>query len=290
MRTAAISVVMACCCCGCFAPAPAAQYVQQARRLHDGALASAVVTNPDLRDYIQLVGRRIVAGARAAEPDRTRDPLFSLVQFHLVACAVPNVFTTGGEHIYVCNGLFQLCRDEDELAAAIAHAYAHAVDLDVEHLDLHPDANVALPLVAWEFVTHRFTLAQERAADQLAFEFYTRAGYDPAKFAALFEHLSTLFPQPAAGDRVPLVVRARLARDWAAPAPRERRPLPVADPRTFVSLRAQAAPLNPELTPTQSQLFLRAFPNCVLSADTPDQQAAQQILRPVPPPTRLEPS
>lgn len=278
-------------CTGCFGPAPAAQFVQQAQRLHDGALHAAVTANTDLRDYVQLVGKRLIDAGRSAEPGKTHDEMFGEMQFHLMACNVPNVFATGGAHVYVYNGLFQLCRSEDELAAVMAHAYAHAVDLDVEHVGMEPDPNRTLPLVAWQFVTHRFTLAQEQSADELAFELYTKAGYDPSAMASLLERLSDRFPDMPDDQRAALPQRARLAQARASAALRVRRPLPVADPRTFESLRRQAAGLDPRLVPGDAELFLRAFPNCLRSGDTADQQAAQQQLKPPPPPpTRLEPS
>lgn len=277
-------------CSGCMGPAPAAQYVQQAQRLHDGALASAVTSNPDLRDYMQLVGKRIIDAARAVEPNRTYDPIFPQMKFHLVVSSVPNVFTTGGSHIYIYNALFQLCENEDELAAAMAHAYAHAIDLDIEHTGMNPDPNAPLSLVAWQFVIHRFTLPQEQAADRLAFQIYSKAGYDPKQYPALFERLAGMFPDNVFPDRTPLPLRAQQARDMAAQTAPARRPLPVADPQTFRSLHGQAATLNLSQANPEATLFLRAFPNCMLSGDTPEQQAAQQQLKPIPPPTRLEPS
>ena len=62
-------------CSGCFGPAPAAEFVRQAQRLHDGALASAVVPDSDLREYVQFVGQRIIDAAKAAEPGKVHDPV-----------------------------------------------------------------------------------------------------------------------------------------------------------------------------------------------------------------------
>ena len=290
-RLTVLSVSLLACCSGCFGPAPAAEFVRQAQRLHDGALASAQTKNSDLRDYIQLVGKRISAAARAAEPAKAHDEMFSQIQFHFVACNVPNVFVTGGAHIYVYNGLLQQCQSEDELAAAMAHAYAHALDLDVEHIGIQPDPARPLPRVAWDFVTHRFTLAQEQSADRLASELCAQAGYDPTRFSALLERLAAVFPAAPMPDRLPMPWRAQQVRQWASSANGARRPLAVADPRTFITLRRQATSLNPLLVGGDAELFLRAFPNCLLSGDTADQQAAQQQLRPPPPPpTKLEPS
>lgn len=280
---AAISVFLLVFCSGCFGPAPAAEYVLQAQRLHEGALASAVASDPDLRDYVQLVGQRLIDAAHV------RDPVLSRMKFHLVGCPVPNAFSTGGSHLYLTSGLFQVAQTEDELAAALAHAYAHAVNLDIEHVGMHPDPARPLRAIAWEFVVDRFKPSQERDADRLAFELYTRAGYDPAQFAALFDRLAQI-PGPQAPDHIPPAERAQAARSWARAVPRERRPLPVADPRTFATLRQRGAALAPTGS-AEAQTILLAFPNCLLSSDTPQQQAAQQQLRPPSPPaTKLEPS
>ena len=276
-------------CTGCFGPAPAAEYVRQAQRLHEGALASAVTSNADLRDYVQLVGQRLIDGAKAAEPGKVHDPVLSEMHFHLVGCPIPNVFTTGGSHIYVNSALMGLAQTEDELAAAVAHAYAHALNLDVEHVGMRPDPARSLQGIGWDFVVDRFKLPQEQEADELAQKLYTQAGYDPARFAALFDRLAQV-AAPQAPDRIPPSARAQAARLRAKDSSRSRRPFPVADPRTFSSLRGQAASLQPTGSP-EAQVLLRAFPNCLLSGDLPDQQAAQQQLRPPPPPpTRLEPS
>lgn len=285
------ALLMVCCLGGgCAGPAPSAQFVEQAQRLHAGALAAAVTTDADLREYVQLVGKRVGDAARALDPGRTRDPLFANIEYHLVACAVPNTVTTGGSHVYVYNGLFQACESEDELAAAIAHAVAHSVNLDLEHVDIRPDPNIPLPLVAWQFVTHRYSTAQEQAADHLAMEIYLKAGYDPRRSAALWQHLNDRYPGVQAPDRTPMIIRIQEAARATPGAGQGGRPLPVADPRTFTALRRQASSLNPEQVPPPSQLILRALPNCILSGDAPEQQAAQQQLQPPPPPRRLEPS
>ena len=278
-------------CTGCTGPVPAAQFVRQAQRLHEGLFAPAVVSDPDLRDYLQLVGKRLIAAGDAVEPGGARDPVFREMQFHLVACPVPNVFVTGGSHLYLCSGLFQYCRNEDELASALAPAYAHALNLDVEHLGIEPDPARPLLRVAFDFVTHRFTLAQERSADRLAFDLYVKAGYHPGQFASLFERLSNEFQVSSMPDRLSAAARLQESRIWAASASQGRRPLPVADPRTFAALHRQAAAVPPPPVNSAAGLVVRAFPNCMLPGDTPEQiQAQQQLTPPPPPPTRLEPS
>jgi len=292
MRTAALIGLLALILTvsvGCNGPAPGAAFVEQADRLHGGALASQTITDPDARDYVQLVGKRIADAAHAVDPSRTHDALFSQMEFDLVASPVPNVFATGGSHIYINDGLFQLCQTEDQLAAAIAHAFAHAVSLDAEHLGFTPDPNDSIAMIGWQFVTHRLTLQQEQTADKFAFDLYVQAGYDPAQFVALFETLTDRYPSGQAPDRIPLIVRTQSARQWAQATTRQRRPLPVADPKTFLALRKSVAGRAGSLNLLGS-VILEALPNCLLAADLPDQLLAQEKLRPAAPSKRLEPN
>jgi predicted Zn-dependent protease len=278
-------------CGGCGAPAPASKFVEQAERLHRESFSAAVTTDGDLRDYVQLVGKRVMDAAHEVDASRTRNPMFSSMQFHLVACDVPNVITTGGSHIYLYNGLFQNCQSEDELVAGLSHAYAHAMNLDMEHIDLRPDPNMPLQLVGWELATHRYTAEQERTADRLAFEIYLKAGYDARKFTSLLEHLADRYPNILAPDRTPMAQRIAEIRALGIPVDTSgNHPLPVADPKTFESLRHQASSLKQDVTPPLSQVMLSSLPNCMLSGDTPEQDTARQQLRPLPPPKRLEPS
>ena len=276
---------------GCSAPAPSAEFVQQADRLHAGALQSAVTSNQDLRDYVQLICDRLAAAARQVVPNRANEQLLSHLRCHLVNSPVINAFYTGGTHIYLYAGLFRVCRNEDELAAAIAHEYAHAIDLDVEKTKLKPDPNSSLPVIAWQFVSNRFSLDQQSSADDLGYLLYAQAGWDPGKFAGLFNRLAVMTPPFAAPDRDPLPVRASRFKDQAQNTPANLRKPPVADPRTFGSLQQQANSQSQPMGSPEAQLFLQAFPNCMLGGDPPETVAAQERLRPPPPPpTRLEPS
>ncbi len=291
-RFRAIAIILAALalhCGGCSAPAPSAKFVEQAERLHAGALASAVSSNPDLNDYVQFIGSRLAAAAHEAVPNRANEELLQALRCHLVDCPLINAFYTGGHHIYVYSGLLAACENEDELAAAIAHEYAHAIDLAVEKTKLRPDPNQQLPLVAWQFVVNRFSLDQEMSADDLAFQIYTRCGWDPLRFSALFARLATAAPYPPAPDRPAPSSRAFRFRGQAADAQRSWRKPPVADPKTYDSLRRAGE--TQSATNSEAELFLRAFPNCMLGGDPPETIEAQQKLRPPPPPQpKLEPS
>src|SRR5206468_6292937 len=84
---------------------------------------------------MQSIGDRIIASAKQMSDEKKgpeahfkEDPswMFSKnMQFHLVNSKTLNAFTTGGEHMYIYNELFQKCKSEDELAAVMAHEYGH---------------------------------------------------------------------------------------------------------------------------------------------------------------------
>lgn len=291
LLTFSIAIAMTLLAGSCSAPAPAAQFVRQAQRLHDGALSATVVSDPDLSEYVQDIGERIAAAAHDAAPGKANADFLRQVKCHLVNCDTINVICTGGTHVYVYAGLMRECRSEDELAAAIAHAYAHLIDRDLEATKMRPDPRRPLVDVAWQFVTNRYTLAQEQSADRLALAIYVKAGWNPARFPILFERLEAATGGNVAPDRQPLPVRAADLREEASRLPRTRPVAPVADPKTYNTLRAQSATLREPAAPTVPLIILRAFPNCMLSGDTPIQRAAQERLRPPPPPPqKLEPS
>jgi predicted Zn-dependent protease len=279
---------------GCQGPRPARAFVDQARRLHTDALVSAVDRQPDLAEYVQLLGDRLREGARQAAPDTARDPVFSHMKFHVVNVATVNVFPTGGEHVYVFAGLIAACENEEELSAAMAHAVAHAVNLDVQNLAIRPDPRVQRTpeQVAWQFVVNRFTAQQEWAADKLAFAIYSRAGWDPDRFGTLFTRLGDQYRGATSVDRAPLSIRPEAARVSGVDPNRRWRKPPVADRRTYAEMREAArgaAARAPQ--GMAAEVLLRALPNCILPADQPDQLQAQEMIRPAPPPQMpIEPS
>ena len=296
---AAVLLVVVVGCAGCAGPRAKREFVQQAQRLHESVLSPALTRDAELAEYIQAVGDRLVDGARAAAPDKAADPILSRLRFHLVSADLPNVFTTGGAHVYVYSGLLRpgVCDTEEELAAAMAHAVAHVMNLDVQNVLKGVDPRSPPPAVAWRFVTNRFTAQQEWESDKLAFGMYARAGWDPEQFGNLFLKLSDRYPGPAAVDRAPLSIRPEAARVSGVDVQRGgRRHPPVADRRTFNDLRRRAlsqaaAATNPAALAPEAQIILWAFPNCILPFDLPGQVDAQELLRPRPPQSPpMEPS
>ena len=178
------------------APAPAREFVAQAQLLHDDALSQAIISDRDLEDYIQQIGQRIIAAASEAAPDKTSNPFFADVQFHLVDSDVPNVFATGGKHIYVYAGLFKFCQNEEELATAMSQAYAHLVNLDIQNTSMKPDDHRPLRADVWQFVINPFSSEQDLAADRLAFQMFDKAGWDGTKFENLFQRVNDTYHSP----------------------------------------------------------------------------------------------
>jgi predicted Zn-dependent protease len=273
------------------APAPATVFVAQADRLHDTALAQTIVANRDLDDYIQQVGQRIIDAAHQVAPDKTANAFYSTVEFHLVDSAVPNVFATGGRHIYVYAGLFQFCQSEEELAAAMSQAYAHLVNLDIEQTGVTPDEHRSVRMDVWQFASNPFSSAQDMEADRLAFLIFAQGGWDGTKFEYLYQRLNDEYHGPDQPGRASLPARASQAHALSVTATRATQRPPVADRRTFSLLRHEAAALAAAQTPPpDGALFLMALPNLLLSHETADERAAQDRLRPPAPVVPLEPN
>src|SRR5215218_2156513 len=113
--------------------------ISQANQAHSG-LQPAVMTDPQLAGYLQKVGDRVIVAAKELNqqgygPKGKEDKswMFSKdMQFHFVNSQTLNAFTTGGEHMYIYTALFQQCKSEDELAAVVAHEFAHVYSRHVQ--------------------------------------------------------------------------------------------------------------------------------------------------------------
>jgi predicted Zn-dependent protease len=200
------------------------QIIGQANQFHSG-LEPAVITDPTLANYLQQVGDRIIEAA--AELDRQgygpeghkkekSDWMFNGgMKFHFVNSKTLNAFTTGGNHMYIYTGLFQNCETEDELAAVMAHEFAHVYGRHV-HKGMNRQmmtmaaaagagaatyaaggkkgqqyAGTAMGLVAaaGQYMGMSYTRDDENEADKMGFRFYTRAGWEPSRFDDFFEKM-----------------------------------------------------------------------------------------------------
>jgi predicted Zn-dependent protease len=189
-------------------------------------LDPAVMNDPQLRQYLEDMGARIVAAAKVLDaqhygPDshfkEKSDWMFSKdMEFHLVNSQTLNAFTTGGHHMNIYLALFETCRTEDELAAVMAHEYGHVYARHVqqgmdrqyytlggallvgaggyalggkEHGLEYATVGAGLAYAGGQFLGLGFTRKDEAQADELGFTFYTHAGWDPRRFADFFQQL-----------------------------------------------------------------------------------------------------
>jgi len=307
--------------CGC---ATDRQVISQARSTNS-ELAPAIMTDPELTAYMQEIGGRIVEAAMAADAARQGPKthfssedntwMFERGQFHLVNSTTLNAFTTGGEHFYIYSELLEQCRSEDELAAVMAHEYAHVYGRHVQKgmnrqtlaMGLSAGAGLAgLALggeengkqyselaavstaTAISFLDLGYTRDDEAEADEWGFYFYARAGWDPEHFADFFQQLidQGLDSTPeVTSDHPSLASRVEHAKQLASALPPQaaswRRP-PVANAQGYDAIRhrafmiAKTMPINDPVGVAQT--LLAAVPSCLLPVDPPEQRDARQRL------------
>jgi len=243
--------------------------------------------DPRLLRYFEQLANRITTAAKELDKEGviqsraagSKDWMFSKdIDFHLVDSPSPAVFTPGGRHIYIYDGLFQQCRNEDELASVFCHEYAHVYARHAQK-EIKRDPNAAGEEGLLEpFVSLKYTPAHDRTADTIAYAIYLKAGWDPARHADLYKRLLT----DGTGGLDAAALREKVdakhetpagARDWGQP--------PVADDARFAQLQAEThAVVAGASRNTRAQLLLAAFPNCLSPADTREQLRARQALFP----------
>jgi predicted Zn-dependent protease len=300
-----------------------AAVIDQANQMHAG-LEPAVITDPQLAGYIQAIGGRIIATARemnrqnygpSAHREEDSQWMYSSeMQFHFVNSKTLNAFTTGGEHMYIYTELFEQCQTEDELAAVMAHEYGHVYGRHIhkamnrqyivlgsaaamglagyaaggdKHGEEYGAAFAGAAVLVGNIIGMGYTRKDEAQADQLGFDFYVRAGWDPAHFGDFFQSLidkgMDTTPEMLS-DHPPLRDRVAAARDRARqlpPASRNWRRPNVATPQQFAELKRRAIEVGQYMPDDKSlekaQELLQALPrSCLTPVVQPDQQEAQQ--------------
>lgn len=301
------------------------QVIAQAADTHR-QLEPAVIDDPQMAGYLQSMGKRIVAAGKKAdargvgpESHRKEDDawMFSKqMQFHFVNSDTLNAFTTGGTHMYVYTELLRTCQSEDELAAVMAHEYGHVYARHVhqgmnrqylalggaaaagvggyllggkEHGTEYGAAAAGLGLAAGQFLNMGFTRDDEAEADELGFQFYTRAGWDPDRFGDFFQRMIDMgfeTKNASMSDHPSLASRVEAAKKRAAALPPQAknwRTAPVADAGEFRALQQRAVALAKTMPSDKSlqaaKVLLAAVPSCMLPEDQPEQKAAQNRLR-----------
>jgi predicted Zn-dependent protease len=295
--------------------------IQKASLAND-QLAPAVIHDQQLADYLQTLGNRVIAAARVYDSNgqgpkshKKGDASWmftSRMQFHLVNSKTVNAFTTGGEHMYVYTALFQLCDNEDELAAVMSHEFAHVY---CRHVQQGTNRQTGMKVFAYgaegagylyggaddaataskgasaiaQFAGLSFTRGDEAEADKWGFQFYSRAGWDPHHFADFFQKMINLGYDvtPAYKSDHPTLKSRVDAADKELPAWEKQngdtflRPT-IADASTFAQLKARAASISassPDDSGTKAaQKLLASFSSCVAPVDQPEQAEAKKEL------------
>ncbi len=169
----------------------------------------------------------------------------------------PNAFTFPGGFMYVTTGLLKLAESEHELAAVLAHEIAHNTRLHALRM-IRKESQLSLPvllaMLAAVFVRGEtsaqaaqlvsqvvqvlmlgYSRAMEREADEAAFVYLQRAGYNPVGLLTFFEKLARLERQSTPPQFLPgywtthptLEERIVAVKQWltAAGSPINRRPV-----------------------------------------------------------------
>ncbi|HTL28857.1 MAG TPA: M48 family metalloprotease [Tepidisphaeraceae bacterium] len=299
----------------------------QADQLH-GSLEPAVIEDPQLASYLQKIGDRIISAAQELDKqhfgpkshfDKSQSDqwMFSnKMKFHFVNSKQVNAFTTGGEHMYVYNALFQMVKNEDELAAVMAHEYGHVYARHVAKgtnrqlgmliggaivggaagYALGGDNKASAAAVGAGagtagagFLNMGFTRKDEEEADWLGFNFYTRAGWDPNRFGDFFQTMIDKGYDKTPellSDHPSLANRVKSIREWVKKLPANAKQWQqpnIADDAQFKDLQARAAKLAKTLPDDSkiksSQQLAAALPHsCVMPYEPKETEEARQQL------------
>lgn len=184
---------------------------QIGRQVYANLLSTgAVMTDPELQEYIQDVGMRLVAHA-----DIKRDQRFN---FFVVESPVINAFALPGGYIGVHSGLLLATANESQLAGVLAHEISHVTQRHISRavfanqrastLNLATMLGAILVGVAAgadaDMVAGAVSIGQgmaieqqiaftrnnEYEADRVAVEVLANAGFDPQGMPDFFETMS----------------------------------------------------------------------------------------------------
>lgn len=163
---------------------------------------------PEVDRYLNLLGQ----GLALHSP---RPEIFMGYRFLALQDEEPNAFASPGGHIFISRGLLRLARDEDELAAALAHEISHvALGHGLDSVQGARFANIistfaigagltsggsaaeftsafgeAIAEIASTIIVSGYSRTYEFRADLEARKILARAGYDPNALARLISRL-----------------------------------------------------------------------------------------------------
>ena len=171
------------------------------RRLGQQAAAdiekNAPIVSGPVADWVERVGKRLAA---------VSDPEFKY-RFHVIDSPEINAFCLPGGHIYVYTGLRKVVKNDDELAAVLAHEITHAEEHHYAKasaksngrgtllavgsilLGLPPVAGQALSILDLS-MTQKYSRSAEYEADREGLARMERAGFDPGAMVNVLQRLA----------------------------------------------------------------------------------------------------
>jgi predicted Zn-dependent protease len=199
--------------------------IQQASAF-DAGLKPAEIHHAQIDPYLQKIGDRIVTAARELDAQgvgpkqhfskEDRSWMFQDIHWELVNSQTINAFTTGGHYVYIYDALYQMCQNEDELAAVLAHEYGHIYSRHVQKGSGRQETLTILTLAAGgagylaggdtsgskyaqsamaftdkqgKSILTGYTREDEAQADEFGFLFYYKAGWPPNHFGDFFKEM-----------------------------------------------------------------------------------------------------
>jgi predicted Zn-dependent protease len=195
-----------------------AMMLQQMRAL------DMVVDDPLLDDYINNLGFRLVANS--AKP---KDHF----AFFIAKDPVINAFSAPGGYIGIDSGLMVITRNEDELAAVMAHEIGHITQNHLQRAyesakkDTPLMALIALGAIAAGGAAGgqaaaatllggqgvlmqkqiNFTRKDEAEADRTGIETLSKSGYDPNAMAGFFQRMEDVLSADSGGFQMPSLLQ-----------------------------------------------------------------------------------
>jgi beta-barrel assembly-enhancing protease len=169
----------------------------------------AFVDDPELNDYLQTLGQRLLANAET--PDRR-------FRFFMVNDSTVNAFAVPGGFIGMNKGLLLATQSEAELASVMAHEITHVTQKHIPRLIAESqrstlpafaailasillanaghgqgaEAGIAATTATLAQQGINFTRQFEEEADRLGMTMLARSGFDPQGMPMFFERLQTL--------------------------------------------------------------------------------------------------
>src|SRR3546814_19803334 len=216
--------------------------------------------------YTESIGRKIAVQSGLSSSPGAFDVA-------LLNSPINNAFAIPGGYIYITRQLVALMNDEAELAAVLGHEVAHVAARHSAKRQSAAQRNTILGVLGQvlvgavagdsqigevlqqgigtgtQLVTLGYSRSQETQADDLAVQYLSRAGYDPAAMASAFRSLAAQnsLDQQIAGPG------ARPVPDWVSTPPAPPSPAhPAARPPPPPTAHLDQAPRPPRAPPSPS--------------------------------------